>query len=134
MQRVFCVVLASLGVLVASCAPQQPPRKQTIEAPAMSCQEANRLAYRTVTTLGYSIASLQVATPGQPGHILAKKEGAKDGMVTITCSDGGAVVEPEKTGLPIPKLVGAAEAPGEFPQLFRQTFNILRSRQEYAVQ
>src|SRR5215510_2289579 len=122
MQRVFCVVLASLGVLVASCAPQQPPRKKTIEAPAMSCQEANRLAYRTVLSLGYTITSLQVATPGQPGHIRAKKEIIKEGVepiegvgtltkggvVTLTCSDRGAVVEPEKTGLPIPKLVGAA--------------------------
>src|SRR5262245_30587527 len=131
MQRVFCVVLASLGVLVASFAAQQPPRKKTIEAPAMSCQEANRLAYRAVLSLGYTITSLQDATPGQPGHIRAKKEGTtKDGVVTITCSDSGAVVEPEKTSLPIPKLVGAAEAPGEFPQMFQQAFNILRSRKE----
>jgi hypothetical protein len=87
-----------------------------------------------VLSLGYTITSLQVATPGQPGHIRAKKEGTtKDGVVTITCSDSGAVVEPEKTSLPIPKLVGAAEAPGEFPQMFQQAFNILRSRKEYDV-
>jgi hypothetical protein len=65
---------------------------------------------------------------------LAKKEGAKDGQVTITCGESGAVVEPEKTGLAIPKLVGAAEAPGEFPQIFTQTFNILRSSKEIAAQ
>jgi hypothetical protein len=109
---------------------QQPPRKQTIAVPALSCEQANRLAYRTVTVLGYTPASLQIATPGQPGHILARKDGAKDGTVTITCNESGAIVEPEKGGLPIPSLVGPAERPGEFPQIFRQTFNILRSSQE----
>ena len=126
--RVFLVC-----VVLTSCALQQSPRKRTIAAPTLSCDEANRLAYRTVTTLGYSIVSLQVATPSQPGYILARKEGAKDGKVTITCNGGGATVEPEKTGLPIPSLVGATEQPGEFPQIFVQTFNILRSTQEIAA-
>lgn len=126
----FCRLLVlSLGVGIISCVPQQPPRKRTIEAPTMSCEEANRLAYRTVTVLGYSVASLQVASPGQPGYILASKEGAKDGQVTITCTASGAVVEPEKTGLPIPSLAGG-ERPNEFPQVFTQTFNILRNTQE----
>jgi hypothetical protein len=115
--------------MLESCGVQQPPRKQTIALPTLSCEEANRLAYRTVTVLGYTPASLQIATPSQPGHILAQKEGAKDGRVTITCNTDGAIVEPEKTGLPIPSLVGAAERPGEFPQIFRQTFNILRMSQ-----
>jgi len=101
--------------------------------PTLSCEEANRLAYRTVTVLGYTPASFKVATPGQPGHILAQKEGAKEGRVTITCTESGAVVEPEKTGLAVPSLVGPAERPGEFPQIFRQTFNILRSSQEIAA-
>src|SRR5262249_34041437 len=57
----------------------------------------------------------------------------KGGVVTLTCSDRGAVVEPEKTSLPIPTLVGG-EAPGEFPQMFRQAFNVLRSQKEYQVQ
>ena len=79
--RVFLVC-----VVLTSCALQQSPRKRTIAAPTLSCDEANRLAYRTVTTLGYSIVSLQVATPSQPGYILARKEGAKDGKVTISRS------------------------------------------------
>jgi hypothetical protein len=122
--RVGCLLV------LASCSLQQPPRKQTIVVPTLSCEEANRLAYRTVTVLGYTPASLQIATPGQPGHILAQKEGAKDGMVTIICNADGAVVEPEKSGLAIPSLVGPAERPGEFPQIFKQTFNILRGTQE----
>jgi len=94
----------------------------------MSCEEANRLAYQAITVLGYSATTMQVATPGQPGHIYASKEGAKDGQVTITCTGSGAIVEPEKTGVPIPSLVGG-DRPHEFPGRFMQTFNTLRDTQ-----
>jgi len=124
------IVLVGCLLVLAGCAASQPPRKQTIAVPALSCEEANRLAYRTVTVLGYTAASLQIASPGQSGHILARKEGVKDGMVTITCNSDGAIVEPEKTGIAVPSLIGPAERPGEFPQIFKQTFNILRSSQE----
>ena len=129
MRASFLIVLVGCSLMLTNCGLQQPPRKQTIAVPSLSCEEANRLAYRTVTVLGYTPVSLQVATPGQPGHILAQKEGAKDGRVTITCNPDGAIVEPEKTGLPIPSLVGPSERPGEFPQIFQQTFNILRGTQ-----
>jgi len=129
MQRFLRLLVLSLGAVIISCVPQQPPRKRTIEAPTMSCEEANRLAYRTVTVLGYSAASLQVASPGQPGYILATKEGAQDGRVTVTCMSSGAIVEPEKTGIPIPSLAGG-ERPNEFPQAFMRAFNILRNTQE----
>lgn len=127
-------LLLCFFLIQTSCVPQQPPRKRTIEARKLTCEEANRLAYRTITTLGYTASSLQVAKPGQPGYIVATKEGGKGGKVTITCHDSGAIVEPEKTGLPIPSLVGAAEKPGEFPQIFTQTFNILLTSQEIATQ
>jgi hypothetical protein len=131
----FWICFVTLWVALPACGATQPPRKRTIAAPTLSCEEANRLAYRTITVLGYTPAELQVARPGQPGHILARKKGQKDGKVTITCNaDGGAVVEPEKTTLPVPSLIGAAERPGEFPQIFTQTFNILRSGQELAAQ
>src|SRR5262249_23721209 len=132
MNGICRIVLIGCLVLLESCSAQQAPRRQTIAAPTLSCEEATRLAYRRVTVLGYTPASLQVATPGQPGHILARKEGAKDEMVTITCNSNGAVVEPEKTGIAIPSMVGGAERPGEFPQLFKQAFNILRGTQEAA--
>lgn len=129
MQRFLRFLVFSLWIGSLGCVPQQPPRKRTIEAPSMSCEAANRLAYRTITVLGYSATSLQAATPGQPGHIFASKEGAKDGKVTITCAPSGAIVEPEKTGVQIPSLAGG-ERPNEFPQIFTQTFNTLRNTQE----
>jgi hypothetical protein len=132
----ICVVVIVLCTTLTACLGKQPPRKRTIEAPALSCEEANRLAYRTVTTLGFRIASLQVARPGQPGHIVAEpgRERQQGGRVTITCNEGGAIVEPEKTTLPIPSLLGAAEKPGEFPQMFMQSFNVLRMRKELVAQ
>lgn len=123
--------LAGLCGILIGCVPQQPLRKRTIEAPTLSCEDANRLAYRTVTTLGYTVASLQVGRPGQPGHIVAEKDGGQVGTVTITCNDSGAVVEPQKSGLPIPTLIGAAERPHEFQNLFHRTFTILRTSQEH---
>lgn len=135
MRRVLRVLVVCLCGVLAGCAAQPPARKRTIEAPKLSCEEANRLSYRTVTTLGFTINSLQVARPGQPGHITATKEDSgQQGKVTITCNEGGAIVEPERSGLPIPSLIGAAERPHEFQNLFQHTFNILRSGQEYAAQ
>jgi len=128
------IVLVGLCGTIIGCVPHQPQRKRTIEAPTLSCETANRLAYRTVTTLGYTIGSLQVGRPGQPGHIVAEKDGGQVGRVTITCHESGATVEPEKSGLPIPTLLGAAERPHEFQNLFQHTFNILRSSQEIAAQ
>lgn len=134
MPRVISLILVSFCGMVVGCATQQPLRKRAIETPALSCEEANRLAYRTVTVLGYTPASLQVATAGSAGHIVARKEGEPDGKVTITCGGNGAVVEPERTGLSVPSLLGAAERPHEFPQIFTQTFNILRVQKEYEIQ
>ena len=91
------VVVGMCGVTIG-CVPQKPQRKLTIEAPKLSCEDANRLAYRTVTTLGYTITSLQVAREGQPGTMVVTKEGGQDGSVAITCSADGAVVEPERSG------------------------------------
>lgn len=113
-----------------------PPRTRTIEAPKLTCEQANRLAYRSLTVLGHPVESVQVATPGSPGYIIA---GATDdeegGKVTITCGAGGATVVPEKGGVAIPSLVGAAERPGGFHNNFARTFGILSSNQEaYAKQ
>ncbi len=129
MPRILRFFILSLCLVGLGCLPQQPPRKRTIEALAMSCEEANRLAYQAVNVLGFAVTSMQVATPGQPGRIYATREGAKDGQVTITCTGSGAIVEPEKTGVEIPSLTGG-DRPHEFPGRFMQTFNTLRTTQD----
>lgn len=128
--------IAAVGIVgvLSGCAARQTPQAKNlvIETKTLTCEEANQLAYQAVTTLGYSVSSLQVASTGQAGMIEAKKEGASNGRVTITCAGGGIAVEPERAGLPLPSLKGKQIA--SFPQLFTQTFNILLMQKGYAPQ
>jgi hypothetical protein len=130
--RLVALVLF-LAFVLAGCGPRQPPRKRTIETRIPTCEEANRLAYRAVTSVGYTVASVQIAKPGQPGHIEAKKEDGKSGTVVITCLDENrATAEPDRTGEPVRVLMGAADKPGSFPHVFTQTYNILLSSRNLA--
>lgn len=129
----LCLCLA-LCLCVASCTPRQPPRKRTAETRIPTCEEANRLAYRAIISVGYAAASVQIAKPGQPGYIEAKKEDGKSGKVVITCLDESrATAEPDRTGEPVRVLVGAADKPGSFPHVFTQTYNILLSSRNLAL-
>ena len=128
----FYLCLA-LCLCLVGCAPRQPPRKRTMETRIPTCEEANRLAYRAVTSVGYTVASVQIAKPGQPGYIEAKKEDGKSGKVVLTCLDESrATAEPDRTGEPVRALVGAADKPGSFPHVFTQTYNILLSSRNLA--
>ena len=139
---VTCVVSSRLAfptfslclcLCLISCVSRQPLRKRTVETRIPTCEEANRLAYRAVTSVGYTAASVQIAKPGQPGHIEAKKEDGKSGKVVITCLDESrATAEPDRTGEPVRVLVGAADKPGSFPHVFTQTYNILLSTRNLA--
>lgn len=131
--RGFVALMIFLAVVLSGCGPRQPLRKRTFETRIPTCEEANRLAYRAVTSVGYTVASVQVAKPGQPGHIEAKKEDGKSGKVTITCQDERqATAEPDRTGEPVRVLAGAADKPGSFPHVFTQTYNILLSSRSLA--
>ena len=124
-----------LCLCVVGCAPQKPPPRRTIETRIPTCEEANRLAYRAVLSVGYAAASVQIAKPGQPGFIEAKKEDGKTGKVVITCQDEShATAVPDRTGEPVRVLVGAADKPGSFPHVFTQTYNIFLSSQNFAAQ
>jgi hypothetical protein len=130
--RLVALVLC-LAVALAGCGSRQPMRKRTFETRVPTCEEANRLAYRAVTSVGYTVASVQVARPGQPGSIEAKKEDGKSGKVAITCHDESrATAEPDRSGEPVRVLAGAADKPGSFPHVFTQTYNILLSSQTLA--
>mgnify|MGYP001277180466 CR=1 FL=1 len=129
----FVALVLFLAVALAGCGSRQPIRKRTFETRVPTCEEANRLAYRAVTSVGYTVASVQVARPGQPGSIEAKKEDGKSGKVTITCHDESrATAEPDRSGEPVRLLAGAADKPGSFPHVFTQTYNILLSSQTLA--
>jgi len=132
-QQRFVALVLFLAVVLAGCSSRPPLRKRTGETRIPTCEEANRLAYRAVTSVGYTVAAVQVAKPGQPGHIEARKEDGKSGKVILTCLDEQrATAEPDRTGEPVRVLMGAADKPGSFAHVFTQTYNILLSSRTLA--
>ncbi|MGH7966578.1 MAG: hypothetical protein ACRERD_32910, partial [Candidatus Binatia bacterium] len=129
MNTIYRIILAGCCITLASCFAPKAPSKRTVATSGLSCEQANRLAYETVTGMGYTVTSIQVASASQPGYITAK-EGSRDGRVTITCGQSGATVVAEKTDLPVPSLIGPSEAPGEFPAMFNRAFDIIRNTQK----
>lgn len=132
--RVLFFLVGVVGLVLTSCTPTMPPRTRTVSAPKLSCEQANRLAYRSVQILGHPVESVQVATPGSSGSIVAgdntEVRQGEGGRVTITCGANGVTVVPERGGVAVPSLIGAAERPGGFHNNFARTFSILAANQE----
>jgi hypothetical protein len=66
--------------------------------PGLSCDRATRVAYRTMTELGYTVTELVPATPGTNGSVVGtkrKRDGAQTtGRVRIECTAEGATLVP----------------------------------------
>ena len=139
MKRMLSIVVLSCCAMLASCSAEKEPHHRTIakpppaptkiDDPSMSCEEANSVAYKTVNVMGYTATSVTVATPGQSGEIVAEKEGTRGGRVIIMChSGGGASVEGQEGGLPVPSFVGG-ENPHKFYNSFRHSFILIRENE-----
>ena len=134
--RPLRITLASaciLSLFISSCsAPKTPPRviREKPKLTAASCEEANRLVYKAVQTMGYTVAEYTLARPGQAGRISATKEGATDGVVTITCTDSSANID-ARNAVQIPSLIGAAERPHHFVNSFPMTYQMVQRREAY---
>ncbi len=144
MKRFWLAVVLCSATMLASCATgnvphhatvaKPPPAPTKIDDPSMSCEEANSVAYKTVNVMGYTATSVTVATPGQSGEIIAEKDGTRGGRVIIIChSGGGASVEGQEGGLPIPSLVGG-ENPHKFYNSFRHSFTLIRQSEARSKQ
>jgi len=121
--------------LVQGCgAPKTPPRVivEKPELTAKSCEDANRLVYKAVETMGYVVADYTLARPGQPGRISATKSGATDGVVTISCTENGATIE-GRNAVQVPSLFGAAERPHHFVNSFPMTYQMVQRREAYQI-
>ena len=136
MKIAVCPVLVStciLSLIVASCsAPKTPPRV-TVEKPkltATSCEEANRLVYKAVQTMGYTVAEYTLARPGQAGRISATKAGATKGIVTITCTQNSATIDARNANQ-LTGLIGAAERPHHFVNSFPMSYQMVQRREAY---
>ncbi|MCY4389830.1 MAG: hypothetical protein OXC18_22260 [Desulfurellaceae bacterium] len=131
--RPIHLIAAALSVFIVSCAAQKTPPRVVREKPkltATSCEEANRLVYKAVQTMGYTIAEYNLARPGQAGRISATKENATDGVVTITCTDNSATID-ARNAVNMPSLIGAVERPHHFVNSFPMTYQMVQRREAY---
>jgi hypothetical protein len=83
----------TVALLVAGCASMQ--QQYNVRRSNVSCDEANRLALRSMRSLGYEVTEFTPAAPGREGHLEGTKAGERGasgtGVVSLRC-EGGEVV------------------------------------------
>lgn len=91
-------------ILLALCACNPPIRQYDLNDQALSCDEANRLAYRTIEAMRFKVGEFQPGGPGQPGVIKARRVVAgengrqQDVTVTVECTPTGANIDASEDG------------------------------------
>ncbi len=131
--RLEYLTLCILSFFIVSCAASKTPPRVVIEKPkltATSCEEANRLVYKAIQAMGYTIAEYSIARPGQAGRISATKESGTDGIVTISCTESSASIE-ARNAVQIPSLIGSAERPHHFVNSFPMSYQMVQRRVAY---
>jgi hypothetical protein len=107
-------------LLVAGC---PTPARFTEVRPGLSCERATRVAYRTLTTLGYTVTDVVVASPERAGGVTGTRTepdgSTRTGRVAITCDAKGAVLRPIEDAL-VPNY--------EFSRGFGYSFKVLVQR------
>ncbi|MGH7788994.1 MAG: hypothetical protein ACRERC_19135, partial [Candidatus Binatia bacterium] len=90
-------VLLTLGMLGCASAVRQ---YDLIDRP-MTCDDANRTAYRTLQAMRFTVGEFQPAEPGRPGVMRGQrttKEDHRSVTVRITCTATGATVDATEDG------------------------------------
>jgi hypothetical protein len=83
-------------------------RQYTLRDLKLSCDEANRATYRTLTAMGFSVTAFKPATAASPGEAKATPAADEQGLdakrvtVKIDCAPGGTSVDASEDG----KLLG----------------------------
>ena len=87
-----------LLLLVAFLLGCPAPARYAVVQPGLPCERANRVAYRTMLALGYTVTDLVPASPAHTGSIAATKAGPEGEpgkvRVDIRCDAAGAVLQP----------------------------------------
>jgi hypothetical protein len=102
---------------IAGCTPAV--RQFELRQQALSCDEANRLAYETLTAMGYSVTSVDPARAGKPGVLLAVRSDARPAAVRVECMPTGVDIDAAE--------VGAVVGQADFKRGFLITFLSLRT-------
>ncbi len=83
--------LLAVAVVVAACTSAQ--QQYIVRRPNLSCDDANRYAFASMRSLGYSVGRFQLAQVGAPGVIKATKPGERGGedhvTVDVRCEANG---------------------------------------------
>lgn len=95
-------------LLIAGCTLQGT--QWEIRDRPMSCDEANRVSYRTIEAMRFRVSSFEPAAPGQRGTITASRPvtGApgqtQEMTATIDCTPGGVSIDVHENGVLVQQL------------------------------
>ena len=105
-------------LLLATGCPTPPQYREV--RPGLSCDRATRVAYRTLTELGYTITELVPATPGTNGTVAGTKK-RRDGTQTT----GRVRIECDAAGANLVPIEDSAFPDYEFSRAFGYSFKSL---------
>ena len=105
-RRAGAALLAIALAGVAACASAPIKQWDLVDQP-LSCDEANRLAYRTVDAMGYEITDFQPAAPGTTGAIHGRRTASGETLaitVRIDCQPSGVTLIASRDGVLIEQM------------------------------
>jgi hypothetical protein len=95
MRRHATLALLAATVLTVACNSMQT--QYNVRRENVSCDEANRYAFRSMRSMGYDVTRFEPATVGGAGLLKGNKEGDRGGMhyvtVHLTCTPGEVLLE-----------------------------------------
>lgn len=119
--------LAIIPVFLALAACNPPIRQYELRNQPLSCDDANRLSYRTLEAMRFKVSDFQPAAPGQRGVIRATRRVSGDSQETqgasviIDCTPTGADIDASEDGAFLNQL--------EFKRAFNHAFlNVVSMR------
>lgn len=101
-QRLPCgrtLPVAVVVLLLPACTP--PIRQWDLRNRPLTCDDANRFAFKTLESMGFAITGAEPATVGAPGVLRGKRtSGAKTQAVTVAieCGSEGATLDIRQDG------------------------------------
>jgi len=94
MRRFWIAASLVLAVLVAGCASSMQ-KQYNVRRDNVSCEEANRYAFRTMRNMGYEVTTFEPARLGHPGLLKGRQEDERRGLhyvtVHVDCEPDGQV-------------------------------------------
>lgn len=95
MSRSGIAVSLLLAVLVAGCASSMQ-KQYNVRRDNVSCEEANRYAFRTMRNMGYEVTTFEPAQLGRPGLLKGRQDDERRGLhyvtVHVACEPDGQVL------------------------------------------